>query len=90
MRVSAAFISSEIANVNVFLRQLLPRASRLEKEPLESVPMQSDTSAGDSRMQPAKGLIAILDALGAAVYSREEAAEFLKSRDLVITITGEK
>lgn len=47
-------------------------------------------SASASPSQPATGLIAILDALGAADYSRDEAAAFLKSRDSVIARTNEK
>lgn len=35
-------------------------------------------------IEPKQGIIAILDALGASNYSREEIDQFLKSRDLVI------
>jgi hypothetical protein len=51
--------------------------------------MTNDAPA-DSPKRSVKGLVAILDALGAAVSSKDEAAQFLKSRDLVITDPPEK
>jgi hypothetical protein len=43
-----------------------------------------------SPSQPVTGIVAILDALGAATYSREEAARFLESRALVQQATQGK
>lgn len=40
-----------------------------------------------SPSKPLQGLVAILDALGAASYSRDEAEQFLQSRDLVMEAT---
>ena len=41
-------------------------------------------------MEQREGLIAILDALGAAVYSDQEIAQFLNSRALVLRLLAEK
>jgi hypothetical protein len=62
-----------------------------DKEPqkasddLNAVPVaetRKDADVGSSS-QPLYGVVAILDALGAAAYSREEANEFLKAREEV-------
>ncbi len=52
----------------------------------------SDMAVADvgSPDAPVTGLIAILDALGAATYSKDEAKRFLESRDLVINKLNER
>src|SRR5262245_38291817 len=41
-------------------------------------------------LDPEKGIVAVLDALGAASYSDNEIRQFLKSRELVLRLLGEK
>ena len=60
--------------------------------------MQNDLNANPSETpkvadvgspsQPLHGLVAILDALGASVYSKAEAEEFLETRNLVMEATN--
>ena len=60
----------------------------LSAAPSREVIAASDEAAGaiGSPSEPAHGLVAVLDALGAAVYSREEADEFLKARGEIIEL----
>lgn len=44
----------------------------------------------DRSFQEEKGIVAILDALGAASYSHEEVERFLASRDIVLALLAEK
>ena len=55
---------------------------------LKAVVSEERVKAADvgSPSQPLYGIVAILDALGAAVYSREEADEFLKARDEIMKL----
>ncbi|MGB2713517.1 MAG: hypothetical protein WBC51_05015 [Vicinamibacterales bacterium] len=50
--------------------------------------MPANTSVG-SPAEPVQGVVAVLDALGAAVYSREEADRFLQARDQVMKLLNE-
>jgi hypothetical protein len=52
--------------------------------------MTSDPSISGTPKQPVQGLIAILDALGAATYSEAEIERFLESRELVLNKLDER
>jgi hypothetical protein len=52
--------------------------------------MPSEPTAPVSPSHPAIGLIAILDALGAATYTQQEIERFLESRNLVLHKLNEK
>src|SRR5687768_5752831 len=58
---------------------------------LNAVASEEKVTVADvgSPSNPLYGVVAILDALGAAVYSREEANEFLKARDEILKRLGE-
>jgi hypothetical protein len=52
--------------------------------------MNDDAPLAGSPRQPVQGLIAILDALGAATYSESEIERFLESRELVLNKLNER
>jgi hypothetical protein len=52
--------------------------------------MSAQQPAAGSPKNPARGLIAILDALGAATYSEPEIERFLESRELVLNKLDER
>jgi hypothetical protein len=52
--------------------------------------MSTDPAVSGTPKQPVQGLIAILDALGAATYSESEIERFLESRELVLNKLDER
>ena len=52
--------------------------------------MTGDQAVSGSPKHPAQGLVAILDALGAATYSESEIERFLESRELVLDRLNER